>query len=175
EQHRGVAESPEDGQRERRIVRKLKDEPGAGHRLHPGPDDGYCLPHEVAAEFGVLEGGNLHHGATAWFDSRRSGSDTTQFIGVALTAGLNRRYSLDEFLELRRGGYLWLLDHDRKPPFARRRELITLVQDHRRHFHLQRRVHFGGVQLQPAVRFLDHQPILLSENPGLFEPFEKLP
>src|SRR5256714_8238030 len=81
DQHRTVAEGAENGQRERRVVGKLKHEPGGGHRLHPGPDHGYRLAHEIAAEFWVLEGGNLHHGATAWFDGRRSGADSFQVIG----------------------------------------------------------------------------------------------
>ena len=74
-QHRAVAEGAKERERERRIMRKLKDEPRGRHRLHPGADDGHRLSDKVAAELRVLEGGNLHEGATARLDSSRSGAN----------------------------------------------------------------------------------------------------
>jgi hypothetical protein len=56
-------------------MRKLKDEPGGRHRLHPGADDGHRLPDEIAAELGVLESGNLQDRAAARLDGSRSGGD----------------------------------------------------------------------------------------------------
>jgi len=81
--------------------------------LHPGPDHGYRLANEIAAEFWVLEGGNLHHGATAWFDGRRSGADSVQFTGVTPANRSDGGNGLHEVFELRRCGRLRLLDDDR--------------------------------------------------------------
>ena len=75
EQHRAVAEGAKEREGDRRIMRELEDEPSSRHRLHPGANHGHRLSDKVAAELGVLEGGNLHEGAAARLDSSRSGGN----------------------------------------------------------------------------------------------------
>src|SRR2546429_1351200 len=78
DQHRAITEGAKERERQGRVTRKLEDEPGAGHRLHPGADERHRLADEIAAKLGVLERGNLHDRATARLDGSRSG-DGAQF------------------------------------------------------------------------------------------------
>src|SRR6184192_3589047 len=78
DQDRAITEGAKERERQGRVMRKLEDEPGTGHRLHPGADERHRLPDEIAAKLWVLERGNLHDRATAWLDGSRSG-DGAQF------------------------------------------------------------------------------------------------
>src|SRR5205823_2493472 len=102
-------------ERQRRVMRKLEDEPGAGHRLHPGADERHRLPDEIAAKLRVLERGNLHDRATARLDGSRSG-DGVQFTCVRQSSDGGQ--GLHQLGELRRGLGLRVVNDDRHSPLA---------------------------------------------------------
>src|SRR5260370_33094147 len=72
DQHRSVAEGTKDRQRERRVMRELKDKPGGRHRLHPRADHRHRLPDEIASELRERKTGNRHVAASARLDTESS-------------------------------------------------------------------------------------------------------
>src|SRR6202158_2652383 len=77
--------------------------------------------------------------------------------------GSDRGEGLHQLFELRDGLRLRMVNDDREPPFAGRRKLVALVEDHRRHVQLQcRRRRVSTLRLS-----LDRQADVLQVAPDL--------